>query len=160
MPAQLNPDQSQSDSSGIELTNIVVIHEATFAANTQRVRAQVDQAVRAIGKNPVPSEQAHSFEIVLAEHLNNIVEHSYAETEQGTIKLTVISDKQKLRICTFDTGVPLPNLSMPEGSQPDLLVEREDLPEGCFGWFLIRKLTRNLVYLRQNNENCFIMDVR
>ena len=37
----------------------------------------------------------------------------------------------------------------------------QDLPEGGFGWFLIRSLTRDLTYLREDGYNmlCFCVDV-
>ena len=31
------------------------------------------------------------------------------------------------------------------------------LPEGGFGWFLIRTLTKSLNYIRQNDENCLTL---
>ena len=55
--------------------------------------------------------------------------------------------------CTVsDTGAPMPGLCLPEGQfQP--LKDLADLPEGGFGWFLIRSLTEGLAYQRSKGLN-------
>ena len=48
---------------------------------------------------------------------------------------------------------PLPGLRLPEGTAPPAVTPRESLPEGGFGWFLIRALTERLDYARADGEN-------
>jgi serine/threonine-protein kinase RsbW len=96
----------------------------------------------------LPEDERGTAEIVLAEALNNVVEHAYANSP-GTIELTVTLNGGGLVCRIVDQGVPLPRGVPPEGMPPapDLL------PEGGFGWHLIRTLSRDLAYDRIGNMN-------
>ncbi len=90
-------------------------------------------------------------EIVLSEALNNIVEHAYA-AHQGQIEVSVRVVQGALICTVIDQGLPMPGESLPEGRLPE--VQRvEDLPEGGFGWHLIRALSSDLAYSRVNGRN-------
>ncbi len=97
-----------------------------------------------------------NVEIALAEALNNIVEHAYADIS-GTVEITGEIKKQRLLLDLRDHGHPMPELALPKGNLPDHEVALEDLPEGGFGWFLIHSLTMKLLYNRQADGNCLTM---
>ena len=88
---------------------------------------------------------------VLAEVLNNIVEHAYAGTE-GDIRLRLWRRDGALSFEVLDCGAPMPGLRLPDGKLAEL-GDFDDLPEGGFGWFLIRSMTNGLVYDRIGGEN-------
>jgi serine/threonine-protein kinase RsbW len=90
-------------------------------------------------------------EIVLSEALNNIVEHAYA-AHQGRIEVSVRVVRGALICTVVDQGLPMPGESLPEGRLPDVRGV-EDLPEGGFGWHLIRALSSDLAYRRVNGRN-------
>jgi len=92
-------------------------------------------------------------EIVLAEALNNIAEHAYGDCGVGDIAVAITLDDVGILIEFTDSGAPLPGLSPPAGNPPVLDAPSGDLPEGGYGWFLIRKLTTKLAYTRQNGQN-------
>jgi len=94
-------------------------------------------------------------EIVLAEVLNNIVEHAYA-AGPGEIGLTLRYGAPDLWCEIADAGLPMPNATLPDGQGP-VLGPGDALPEGGFGWFLIRTLTEDLAYQRTDGRNllCF-----
>jgi len=94
-----------------------------------------------------------TVEIVLAEALNNIVEHAYADTEAGEIGLHAVLTPGCLSCTLSDRGAPLAAPDLPAGRLPDLGAGCEALPEGGFGWFLIRSLTRELRYDRAEDAN-------
>ena len=96
-------------------------------------------------------ERRGSAEIVLAEALNNIVEHAYAG-QPGEIRVEVTRRAADLCCQIRDHGRPMPGGSLPPGHLKPLS-EGGDLPEGGFGWFLIRKLARDLSYARDGEEN-------
>ena len=100
-----------------------------------------------------------SVEIVLAEALNNIAEHAYAR-DPGKIDLWITSHETFLFFRLVDAGLPMPGGEAPDGRLGGAPVPR-DLPEGGFGWFLIRSLTRDLTYLREGDYNMlsFCVDV-
>ncbi len=100
------------------------------------------------------SEDTRSVvEIAMAEVLNNIVEHAYGSEKNGVIELNAQHSSDHLRIRVIDDGQPMPDARLPAGATHDLDGLKEDLPEGGFGWFLIRELTKELQYTRRNNQN-------
>lgn len=90
-------------------------------------------------------------ELVLAEALNNVVEHAYARFS-GQIEVEVRRGPGQLHFHIADTGLPMPGAEPPLGQLPDVGVF-EDLPEGGFGWFLIRSLSQDLAYRREGERN-------
>jgi serine/threonine-protein kinase RsbW len=90
-------------------------------------------------------------EIVLAEVLNNIVEHAYAGAA-GQIQISVTCQLGFLDICIKDCGRPMPNLKLPLGELRPMY-DGQDPPEGGFGWHLIRSLTQDLQYQRVQDQN-------
>lgn len=90
-------------------------------------------------------------EIVLAEALNNIVEHAYAH-HSGEIEVVLLLHKNALICRIVDTGLPMPNGLLPAGLLAPM-DQLDDLPEGGFGWFLIRTLSQDLDYRRVDGRN-------
>lgn len=87
-----------------------------------------------------------SAELVLAEVLNNIVEHAYPDTP-GPVTISVVRADAGLRCLVVDQGRPMPDGVLPKGTLPASQdVALCDLPEGGFGWHLIRSLTTDLGY--------------
>lgn len=92
-------------------------------------------------------------EIVLAEVLNNIVEHALAgRGVSGTIHLECRTLGAALSFEVVDNGIPLPGGTCPTRSMPQL-GKFEELPEGGFGWALVRILASELDYQRENGRN-------
>lgn len=92
-------------------------------------------------------------ELVLGEALNNIVEHAYT-SNPGPIEVCVTRTAGALACSIIDRGAAMPGGSVPAGLLPiGLDGPIDDLPEGGFGWFLIRTLTSDLTYHRQNGSN-------
>ncbi len=106
------------------------------------LRAALQRAEHPAGSWP-------DWEIVLAEALNNVVEHAYQEAPDGTISLMLRFDAAELEAELRDDGHPMPDLRLPGGKR----ATPEDLPEGGFGWFLIRQMTRRLDYARIDGQN-------
>lgn len=89
-----------------------------------------------------------TIEIVMAEALNNAVEHGGLRSQQAIEVLARIT-ASCLRIVVIDQGKPYPNGSLPGNSAPDI----DDLPEGGFGWMMIHELTSDLTYQRHAGRN-------
>ncbi len=96
-------------------------------------------------------------EIVLAEALNNVVEHAYAGSRTGEIRVTLAPRGGALTAEIVDWGAALPGLSPPTGRLPPLGGTIGAMPEGGFGWFLIRTLSHSLSYTRHGGENCLCL---
>lgn len=101
----------------------------------------------------VPEATCGTVEIVLAEALNNVVEHAYDGVERGEIGLHARLGHAEL-VCTLsDRGAAMRAPHLPEGRLPEIGCRQEALPEGGFGWFLIRSLTRDIHYTHDDGGN-------
>lgn len=100
-----------------------------------------------------------TWELVVAEVLNNIVEHAYDDAGQGEIRVRLDFQPTCLRAAFTDFGRAMPDQVPPEGKPANVAVERQDLPEGGFGWFLIRSLTTTLSYRHADGANHLDMEL-
>lgn len=129
------------------------IFHHSFPADPLSVRTALRAAVARFMRQ-LTADEAGTLELILAEVLNNIVEHSYGEDAVGTITLSMVRDRRGLSCSVSDDGVPLPMdcLRTPDpGASPR--PEPTAFPEGGFGWFLIRDLAEDLGYRRENERN-------
>lgn len=133
-----------------------VLSRTAFRATFDNVRLAIETAMSTLGPLDISDEEKSSIEIVLAEALNNVVEHAYPADDPGEIKLVLRHGRAGLLIEIRDTGKPMPNGKTPLGLHPSDATPRNPLPEGGFGWFLIRELARDMVYDRENGENFLI----
>ncbi len=99
-------------------------------------------------------EESGAVELVMAEALNNIVEHAYPSGDPaGPINITCEQQRDGLHLTVVDQGRGMPNGQIPLGAPADLDVALDDLPEGGFGWFLIKDLAKDVRYQRVDPEN-------
>ncbi len=141
------PEKPTGKTTG-ESANLFVALECS----PQSVRAALAEArVGLAALAPCP-EAAGTIELVLAEVLNNICEHAYRGAP-GPVELSVRLEGEMLLFETRDHGVPMPNGRAPAGRRASLDRPLEDIPEGGFGWYLIRQLTTDLIYSRVGDRN-------
>lgn len=125
--------------------------QVTILADFLSVRDGLQHLFRQDPLIDMSEEQRGLSEIVLAEILNNIVEHAYRGTS-GRIEISIAQQAGFLDICVIDRGEPMPDLKLPSGElRPPL--DAQDLPEGGFGWPLIHSLTQDLHYQRVQGQN-------
>lgn len=136
----------------------LVIYKVLLAS-TVGVREGLREVTARLFDEGYAAEDVSIVELVLAETLNNIVEHAYEDRGAGEIALHVTSTHDALDFRVTDFGKEMPDGEPPEGAQADLDCATEDLPEGGFGWFLIRELTHNLRYSRENTANVFAFGI-
>ncbi|MCR8724970.1 ATP-binding protein [Frigidibacter sp. ROC022] len=118
----------------------------SFGADPRAVRRALRRVHAVLSGARVLEDDRAMAELVLAEVLNNVVEHAYAGHATGMIELALSLDAEALTCQVTDHGRPLPEGELPGpcsgGHDP------QDLPEGGFGWPLIHRLTRDLGYCR------------
>ncbi len=100
-----------------------------------------------------PQALCDTAEQALAEALNNIVEHAHANWPDGRIDIETTLSGNGLAFCVRDDGAPMPDGQLPAGERAEISGALDDLPEGGFGWFMIRTLTQDLSYARQGSWN-------
>lgn len=116
------------------------------------VRSALVRIRKVLGKASVPGADLGRLEIVLAEAMNNIVEHGYLYRPDGKIVVRLMQDTGNLLCEITDTGTAMPGNALPPGTHP-LKGADEDLPEGGFGWFMIREVAQVLRYRRCAGRN-------
>ena len=94
-----------------------------------------------------------TLEMVLAETLNNVVEHAMPDNDQGQVKLRIVPRGNGLACMVLDTGLPMPGGQPPMENLPRIGSIIQDLPEGGFGWSLIRMHVQDLDYHRKDGLN-------
>ncbi len=124
-----------------------------FASDPMAVRQALESILSGLDPLSLSKEECETAELVLAEVMNNIVKHAYADTREGVIELRLSHDKHGLTCVLFDDGLPMPDGNPPLGKNHNLSCATKDLPEGGFGWFLIRELSQDLGYSRENKKN-------
>ncbi len=124
-----------------------------FAATPMAVRGALAEARAAWTAAEVAPGVRDAAELVVAEVLNNVVEHAQAGRPDGVVTLATWPAEGGLCCEVRDDGRPMPDNTLPEGVLADITGAVEDLPEGGFGWFMIRSLTRDLAYAREGTWN-------
>jgi serine/threonine-protein kinase RsbW len=123
-----------------------------FQAEPNAVRDALRRAVARFARR-IPDDAAGALELALAEVLNNIVEHAYAGLPPGPVEILLRLGDEKLECRVVDHGHPMPGLMLPNGEMQPIGETVDDLPEGGWGWALIKMLTTSLCYTRNRNAN-------
>lgn len=143
------------------LSGTAVIVDEAFPADFRWVRRWVQRTTDALRITGVAKDDLSSVEIVLAEALNNVVEHAYPSGEIGKIRLVVRKRNSALMVEISDRGRPMPQGRAPIGHHPMTEFNQDDaMPEGGYGWFLIREIVRDLVYDRRDDENLLLFRIK
>ncbi|MBZ4690009.1 MAG: putative anti-sigma regulatory factor, serine/threonine protein kinase [Cereibacter sp.] len=115
-------------------------------SNLLAARAALRRLLDAPPLDGLDEEARWRAELVLAEVLNNVVVHGQL---RGRIAVRLRLEGQALICRISDQGLPLPGGRLPEGVLPT----PETLPEGGFGWPLIRALASDPEYRRAEGVN-------
>ncbi|WP_108484378.1 ATP-binding protein [Oceaniglobus ichthyenteri] len=141
-----NPIEDTSHQNSVELRLV-------FPCTQSNVRLALASVMAGLGAMNLSEDDNSSIEIVLAEVLNNVTEHAYHDEGVGMIELQLKQTQSGLSCRVIDTGDAMPRNVPPAGNPPNPDCPLEHQPEGGFGWFLIRHLTRDLAYMRQKDRN-------
>lgn len=125
----------------------------SFEATELEAREGIGVVITELRRMGLGDDRAGDIEIALAEAVNNVVEHAYRESGNGTVGISCQWSKDQLTLRIIDAGQPMRDGELPLGLAADVSVAFEDLPEGGFGWFLIRQLTRSIDYEREDGKN-------
>ena len=124
-----------------------------FSALPEAARAGIIAVMADLAAGGLTEEMLDRVEIVLAEAVNNVVEHAYAGRDTGDVGVDYHLSQDRLTILVTDTGHPFPEESLPPGQPAPIDGPRDSLPEGGFGWLLIRKLASHVSYRRHGATN-------
>ena len=133
---------------------------ATLKNDQMQVRSTLKSLMSDLAGLDVTEDYLGTVEIILAEVLNNVIEHAYAEQpSDSTVDIACSWTGSGLDFCVTDEGKPMPDGKAIPGRAANLDVPEEDLPEGGFGWFLIQTLAQNVHYRREHPRNVLTFHV-
>ena len=112
------------------------------------VRDALDDLCHRLSNDINDATKVAEIEIVLAEILNNIVEHGGTSAYQYPVEISWDIGTE-IAFMIRDTGRPYPQLRLPAPDLPNC----DDLPEGGFGWGVIQMICHAVSYQRVNGAN-------
>ncbi|GAB5449396.1 ATP-binding protein [Gymnodinialimonas sp.] len=128
-----------------------------FTSGTVQVREALDQTRAATQAAQIDTATCDTSQIILGEVLNNVVEHAYRFEEGHPIELSIWLTDAGLWCKIHDQGAPMPNGVPPAGVSAAIdATDRDALPEGGFGWAMVRELTQELQYFRVDGCNALL----
>jgi len=128
--------------------------EVSITSSTRAVRDALKQVLIRLEPLVLDPEETSTVELILAEALNNIVEHAYPVADtSGPIYIRCDQKTDGLHFRIRDNGRAMPDGQVPVGRIQPCDLETSDLPEGGFGWFLIEDLAKDTRYSRNGQEN-------
>ncbi len=127
--------------------------EMFFAATKAEASAGIATLSERLGALGLPETETDDVRIALAEAINNVVEHAYAGTTPENVHVKCSLGAENLEILITDSGVPMPEGALGTRVPASVDTVLSDLPEGGFGWYLIRTLTSNVQYERRGGCN-------
>ena len=137
-----------------------MVFDYDFQSSEMAVRDALEHVLATLAPLNLDVEETGTVELVMAEVLNNIVEHAYADRpEGGPVHVRCSKTQDGLTVFIKDAGKMMPDGKLPTGTLASLEVELDDLPEGGFGWFLIQNLAKDVTYERVGNQNVLKMRI-
>jgi len=148
-------DPVAQDSTGAPDCPIAALAEAAiyrrFSSGDFETRAILGDLCGQLAARGLNDDDLGTIELVLAEVLNNITEHAYGP-EGGPIEVALELTGRSLHCELRDYGRPMPMGNAPLTELP--VIDPPDiLPEGGFGWHIIRCLVSDLTYERATDCN-------
>ena len=125
----------------------------TISASELNIRAALADLRDWLAEARVARNAWGMIELVVAEALNNICEHAYCGRPDGQIALEASHYDGQVRVVLRDRGREHDGGTPPQGHRPPTMGPTARLPEGGFGWFLIRELTVSQHFVRRGGEN-------
>ncbi len=95
-------------------------------------------------------------ELATEEAVVNVFNHAYPGGE-GKVRLRCLGEMERFVIEVTDWGVPFDATAMPA---PDLISPLEERPAGGRGIYLIKKMTDEMRYTREDGKNVLRLFIR
>lgn len=118
------------------------------------VRRALGQMMRALGPLALNPAAAGAVELVLAEALNNVVEHAYAG-RGGRIVLDCQPAADGIHVILRDRGIAMPGGRVPPAGP----ARASGGSDSGFGWDIIRQIAEEITYRREGGENLLMFRV-
>jgi anti-sigma regulatory factor (Ser/Thr protein kinase) len=105
-------------------------------------------------RNSISSETAYEVNLVVDEVVSNIIRHGYQDDKEHSIQFDVALEDGELVMRVADDGIHFNPLIIPA---PDTSRPMEERHPGGLGIYLVKKLTHDIQYRRENSINILSM---
>jgi serine/threonine-protein kinase RsbW len=105
-------------------------------------------------RNSISSETAYEVNLVVDEVVSNIIRHGYQDDKEHSIQFDVALEDGELVMRVADDGIHFNPLIIPA---PDTSRPMEERHPGGLGIYLVKKLTDDIQYRRENSINILSM---
>ncbi|MEM8824548.1 MAG: ATP-binding protein [Pseudomonadota bacterium] len=130
----------------------------SFPATAVEVTAFLSDFILRTGAWTADRARLDDAELVLAEILNNIVEHGSTGPDT-MVEITLVFDATRIRAEVVDNGAALPLACLLDSGLPRMEPGIRNLPEGGFGWFMIHQIAGDIAYEHVGGQNRLIFSI-
>jgi serine/threonine-protein kinase RsbW len=104
-----------------------------FVSDPEIVHSILQRATDELGTGNSSANDKANVEIVMAEAINNIIEHAYQFERNQPVDILLTEHCGYLTITFVDEGRPMPFGQIPAENSNDINCSPNNLPEGGFG---------------------------
>ncbi len=133
-----------------------VLSDITVPAKMESLEGLVNSATESALRYGLAGDSLFAVELATEETAVNVFKHAYPQTE-GRIRLRCIGDGEMFVIEVTDWGVPFDATLQPD---PDVTSPLETRPLGGRGIYLIKKMTDEMRYVREDGRNILSLFIR
>jgi serine/threonine-protein kinase RsbW len=126
-----------------------------FKSDPETVHSVVQRVLDDLNALTLSDDHRADLKILLVEVINNIIKHGYQRENSKPIELslTMRSSSRSLKFVFMDFGLPMPFGKIQSDNLNPATDARDQLPEGGFGWQIIRQLAHDIRYERNRRVN-------
>lgn len=134
----------------------VIRREILLKAQTKELDTLLALLQEELEKVGCPMEKQMAMEVCAEEIFVNIASYAYAEKE-GTVHITVETEKDSISLCFQDQGIPYDPLKRED---PDTTLPEEERQIGGLGIFMVKNMMDEVSYEYKDGFNCLTMVMR
>ena len=133
-----------------------VLADITVTARLESLEGLVKSATESALQCGLAGEGIFAVELVTEEAVVNILKYAYHNTE-GRVRLRCLDAGDRFVIEVTDWGVPFDATAQPA---PDVNKPLEERPVGGLGIYLIKKMSDEMRYTREDGQNILRLFIR
>ena len=133
-----------------------VLADITVPARLESLEGLVKAATGSALQWGLAGEGLFAVELATEEAVVNVFKYAYCHGE-GDVRLRCMAEGDRFVIEVTDWGVPFDATALPE---PDITSPLEKRPVGGLGIHLIKKMTDEMTYTRENGQNVLRLFIR
>jgi anti-sigma regulatory factor (Ser/Thr protein kinase) len=118
--------------------------------NVAAIQTANETASRWMAERPTPADLQYFANLAIEELATNCIKYAYSDAKEHLIEVKLSVASNTLLMTVSDDGHPFNPLEAPA---PDLALAPEDRPVGGLGLHLLRKMSDNMEYVRENGKN-------